>query len=488
MPAPIYNPHVLGFSAQIGPLSLPLSTAREQYGRLPSELGLLEGEQTDHQHRRDFRTLNVHTGHTIRGLLGTLPGNQPAPPRVFSLKRTVWQFYQHWHRNYEAEFGIRNRVLFNRNDGGLVWDVLQVNRNVITHLSNLDLLTEGANFVRKDVLNSVKASFPQPSDQPQRLRKLKEILQRKIATLTKEKRATAKLNRLQAQTHFQLELPHLQAQLEKPLHDCTVEDCQIFADEIAEFLGKCLPELGLVGLESLKFIRPHGIQFRYTPRTKEYLELGADTQDCTAPKRPIQYERDVENIYWTTFAWLLDFNYQVLEVWYDGEFVMKAHLLPLFFYQAGDYQFFLGIDAIETVTEYRDWERLSPAKQSLALALLQALVAEVGVLADQMGIQRIYAEKFSNTDWIRREFSEGYPEIFLAVNQIHKMDDLEDVFECACSLSKRYGYELPQSIFMEIQMKNTALFAESVYRDSKAFALLKGAKDDGVSLRSVAKV
>jgi len=235
-----------------------------------------------------------------------------------------------------------------------------------------------------------------------------------------------------------------------------------------------------VGLESLKFIRPRGIQFRYTPRTKEYLELGADTQDCTAPKRPIQYERDVENIYWTTFAWLLDFNYQVLEVWYEGEFVLKAHLLPLFFYQAGDYQFFLGVDAIETVTEYRDWDKLSPTKQSLALALLQALVAEVGVLAKRMGIERVYAEKFSNTDWIRREFSESFPEIFLPVNQIHKMDELEDVFECACALSKQFGYELPKSIFMEIQMKNTALFAESVYRDNKAFALLKGAKEEGV--------
>jgi len=60
-----------------------------------------------------------------------------------------------------------------------------------------------------------------------------------------------------------------------------------------------------------------------TPRSSPGKEVG----DCTADKLFRQVDRDVENIYWTSFSWFLDRNYQILKVHYESV-VMKVHLLP----------------------------------------------------------------------------------------------------------------------------------------------------------------
>ncbi|NIV38772.1 MAG: hypothetical protein GWN58_57965, partial [Anaerolineae bacterium] len=76
--------------------------------------------------------------------------------------------------------------------------------------------------------------------------------------------------------------------------------------------------------------------------------------DCTAAHHSHQADPRVENIYWTLFAWILDRNYQILEVHFDGQLVLKAHLLPLFYQGPQGLTPFLALDAIETGTALRD--------------------------------------------------------------------------------------------------------------------------------------
>ena len=84
------------------------------------------------------------------------------------------------------------------------------------------------------------------------------------------------------------------------------------------------------------------------------LALGKEVGDCTADKLFRQVDRDVENIYWTVFSWFLDRNYQILKVHYDGEFVMKVHLLPVLAATRDGGEVFLAVDAIETTPVFRE--------------------------------------------------------------------------------------------------------------------------------------
>ncbi|NIV38774.1 MAG: hypothetical protein GWN58_57975, partial [Anaerolineae bacterium] len=64
-----YNPRLLGISASRGPITPTLQEARERFGRLPSELGLMprDGERPAHP------TLNLEIGRCISDLLSA-PG------------------------------------------------------------------------------------------------------------------------------------------------------------------------------------------------------------------------------------------------------------------------------------------------------------------------------------------------------------------------------------------------------------------------------
>jgi len=197
-------------------------------------------------------------------------------------------------------------------------------------------------------------------------------------------------------------------------------------------------------------------------------------------------DRDVENIYWTVFAWFLDRNYQILKVHYDGQFVMKVHLLPLLAVNGARSDVFLAVDAIETTTAFREDTHVGhPDLLEKKEYIFSRMVEEVEGLARAMGIDHVYAERFSNTEWVRREL-ERFPEVYLHIGNIQKIDELEDVFELSQRVCAAAGRERPSSIFMELQMKNTFLqpFAATV-RGVKVFAVLAGDARLGMPMKRV---
>ena len=113
------------------------------------------------------------------------------------------------------------------------------------------------------------------------------------------------------------------------------------------------------------------------------------------------------------------------------------------------------------------------------------MVEAVEEIARTMGIDHVYAERFSNTAWVRREL-ERFPEVYLHIGNIQKIDELEDVFELSRRVCAAAGRERPSSAFMEIQMKNTFLLpGAATVRGVKVFAVLAGDARLGMPMKRV---
>jgi hypothetical protein len=216
--------------------------------------------------------------------------------------------------------------------------------------------------------------------------------------------------------------------------------------------------------------------------------LGKETGDCTSDKSPFQADRNVENIYWTVFPWILDRNYQILKVFFNGEFVMKVHLLPLFLMHNSVGGIVLAVDAIETVRAFRDdlEEHCRDALLDNREDIFSAVIKEITHLGDRMGIQCIYAEKFSNTKWVRDQL-DLFQEIFFHVDGFIKLDEMEDVYCLSLDLSRDMQMEPPGEVFMEIQVKNTSLQPLVAHRKAgvKPYAVIRGNPDDGIPMKKV---
>jgi len=244
--------------------------------------------------------------------------------------------------------------------------------------------------------------------------------------------------------------------------------------------------LPLTGAARLSCVRGRGVEVEFAPRNASYLALGKEVGDCTADKLFRQVDRDVENIYWTVFAWFLDRNYQILRVYFDGQFVMKIHLVPLLAVDRSGEEIFLAVDAVETTPVFRDDTPVGrPDLLEKKEYIFARVVEEVQRLAQTMGIEHVYAERFSNTGWVRREL-ERYPEVYLHVGSIQKIDDLEDVFELSKRVCAAADRARPSSIFMELQMKNTFLVpGAATVRGVKGFAVLAGDARLGIPMKRV---
>jgi len=97
----------------------------------------------------------------------------------------------------------------------------------------------------------------------------------------------------------------------------------------------------------------------------------------------------------------------------------------------------------------------------------------------------VYAERFSNTAWVRREL-EQFPEVYLHIGDIQKIEELEDVFELSKRVCAEAGRERPSSIFMELQMRNTCLMpGAATVRGVKVFAVLGGDARLGIPMKRV---
>jgi hypothetical protein len=274
---------------------------------------------------------------------------------------------------------------------------------------------------------------------------------------------------------------------------------QGFADEISSHLIEFNTFNPLQQIEGLTARKGKGIEFEYATRDDSFLKLGKITSDCTADKRNFQSDVNIENIFWTVFSWILDRNYQILKVYFNNEFVMKMHLLPLFVSASGSLKFqsaapgrsdyiILAVDAIETTVAFRGQQEgaennsLGRYRDEIFSKTMECITG----LADKMNIHDIYAEKFSNTPWVRDNLK-GYPEIFLHVDHLLKIDQLEDVYYLAKDLSGRYGYDMSEEVFMEIQMKNTFLQPGYIHKAPrvKSFGLIRGHARDGIPMKQI---
>jgi hypothetical protein len=466
MERPEYNPFIMGFVQDRGPVIISLKKARETYGRLPSEYQLLSRKNT----RKLKKALNLDIGKIISDRLKAGQAN---------LKKTVIDFFGRWHRSYEDEFGVRIAPLLNLNDPDKVRSAVKGNADFLLRMLRLDIREEvlRRGLIRKDVLNSIA---------PERLSgTVLQMLGKRFRSAQHAGHAES-LREVRSQVHAHAILRALQQAIGLPDAGFSKEMIDVYADDIAGALHRISIDSPLEGIDGLQVLYGRGVEFQFAVRDRSFLSLGKDTGDCTADKPLFQADQDVENIYWTIFPWILDRNYQVLKVFFDGDFIMKVHLLPLFRLAGQEGRIVLAVDAIETGRAFRDdmegfyREDLMARRETI----FSAVLAQIRSIAWAMGIEDVYAEKFSNTPWVRLELSR-LPEILINVHELIKLDELEDVYELARELSREEGGEEVKHVFMELQMKNTSLLPGVTKRMEgvKSYAVVHGNPADGIPMK-----
>lgn len=459
----VYNPTIIGFVEGKGFVSVPLQTAREEYGELPSEYGLVSRASG----RRLRRSLNLPLGFALLALLRER-GN---------LAETVSRFAEHWGRDFRSEFGLDMGPFHRMNDPSALKRLIHDYAGAWEACLGLDI---PAYLHRQGLVPLATLRSIPPASLLGKSREILEKKQRNPAHRLEAERIRAALDLLQARQV----LEGLRVLTGAEITRLAPARLTAHADEISRLLCR-LPELApLQGREGLRSVRGEGVEFAFAPRDGSFVALGKEVGDCTADKAMRQVDRDVENIYWTVFAWFLDWNYQVLKVYVDGQFVMKVHLLPLLVTARDGGFVVLAVDAMETTPRFReDTPEGSAALLEEKEQIFNRVVREIRRIAAAMGIAHVFAERFSNTGWVRKELSQ-FPEVFLRVEEIRKIDELEDVFELGKRLASSTGERPVRSVFMELQMRNTQLQrGVASLRGIKPFALLAGDPRVGVPLK-----
>jgi hypothetical protein len=465
---PEYNPNIIGFTEEQGPVMISLKKAKTRYGKLPSDYKLVSMKDS----RKLKKVLNLSLGKLITEELKT---------GAVNFKKPVFQFFENWHRDWKEEFGIQIEPFFNLNNPKLIRQIIKDCRNSLFPVSNQHLRTDldSTGLLRKDILNSIPNSTL--------LQSVEKILKNKQNNLS-NKNNYQDIKLALARIRIHRILTKIKNTISCDLAESDPQTTTIYADEIANALFDLSSDLSIPEVEKLSIPGKSGVAFEFATRDITYLMLGKETGDCTADKTPFQTDRNIENIYWTVFPWILDRNYQILKVFHDGQFVMKVHLLPLYVFHENMDKIILAIDAVETIRAFRDDIQECSRKELLEnrKEIFHQVLQKIIHIGKAMGIDDIYAEKFSNTGWVRNLLND-LPEIFLHVNNLIKLDELEDVFCLAQTLCKKDSTAPPKEIFMEIQMKNTSLIPSVSKKNNavKSFAVIKGRSDDGIPMKKI---
>jgi hypothetical protein len=395
------------------------------------------------------------------------------------LPEIMGKFYERWGRDFHADFQVRIDGFQRLSDPWTLRQVVEENRQILAQHLDVDVreYLHARGLVPRSTLRSI------PTDRL--LPKAKEILskRRRNPAHASEKEQIAQAV---AFVEAKMLLGEVARVLGGEISRWGKDRLMIHADEVARLFQDLSRHLPLAGADRLACVRGHDVEVEFAPRDASFLALGKEVGDCTADKLFRQVDRDVENIYWTVFTWFLDRHYQILKVHYDGQFVMKVHLLPLLAVTGSRGDIFLAIDAIETTPAFREDTHVGhPDLLEKKEYIFSRMVEEVEGLARTMGIDRVYAERFSNTAWVRREL-QRFPEVYLHIGNIQKIDELEDVFELSKRVCAAAGRERPSSIFMELQMKNTFLLpGAATVRGVKGFAVLAGDARPGMPMKRV---
>jgi hypothetical protein len=464
-PQQSYNPIVIGFVEGKGAVQLPLRSAQDDYGQLPSDYGLLPGADR----RKVRRTLNLPLGLAIIDLLKS----------DARLHETMLRFHERWGRNFQADFGLRIEGLHRLNDPWELGRIVEENRQTLAeHLEvEVPAYLEAHGLVARSTLRSIPPAHL--------LDKARDILARKRRNPAHDGERE-RLDRALVLLDAKDRLGALTRLLGGDVARWGKERLTVHADPVAQALWDLSRHLPLRGVDGLTCVRGRGVEVAFAPRDASFLALGKEVGDCTADKLFRQVDRDVENIYWTVFAWFLDRNYQVLKVYFDGQFVMKAHLLPLVAVGQEGPEVFLAVDAVETTPALREDTPVGhPDLLDRKEHIFARMVDEIQRIGRAVGVERVYAERFSNTAWVRRELAR-FPEVYLHIGHLEKIDEMEDVFELAKRVCAAAGRERPSGVFMELQMKNTFLQpGAATVRGVKVFAVLAGDARLGMPMKRV---
>jgi hypothetical protein len=460
-----YNPIVIGFVEGKGAVHIHLQAARDAYGQLPSDYGLLPGAEG----RRVRKALNLPVGLALMDLLR----------EDEDLPEIMGKFFERWGRDFDADFQVRIDRFQHLSDPWTLRQVVEENREILAGYLDVDVrdYLDTRGLIPRSTLRAIPADRLLP--------KAREILskrRRNPAHAAEAEQIAQAVAFLDAKTLLGQIVRVLGEEVSRWAKDRLMNH----VDEVARLFRDLSMHIPLAGADRLACVRGQDVEIEFAPRDASFLSLGKEVGDCTADKLFRQVDRDVENIYWTVFSWFLDRNYQILKVYYGGQFVMKVHLLPLLAVDGSRGEVFLAVDAIETTPAFREDTRV---RQSELLEkkeyIFSRMIQQVEGLARAMGIDNIYAERFSNTGWVRREL-ERFPEVYLHIGNIQKIDELEDVFELSRRVCAAAGRERPSSIFMELQMKNTLLLrGAATVRGVKVFAVLAGDARFGMPMKRV---
>jgi hypothetical protein len=458
-----YNPIIIGFVETEGYVEIPLQTAREEYGRLPSQYGLVP--KAAYRHER--KTVNLSLGLAI--LKHLEDGRR--------LNETIAKFYERWGRDFRAEFRVTLDQFLSRNDPSVLKRVVEENTGTLVEHQRIDL----REYLRAHQLISRSSLHSIPTQAL--LGKTRTILAKKARNPAHQAAGDALKDALVVVEVKQL-LGELTALTGGDITTFGKPRLTAHADEIARILWRLSQWIPLVGVDGVNCVRGRDVEFEYAPRYASFLDLGKEVGDCTADKRFWQVDRDVENIYWTVFAWFLDRHYQILRVYYNGQFVLKVHLLPLLVLTRSGETIILAVDAIETTPAFREDTPLGRTELLGKKAdIFARVIDEVVRIARSMGVQHVCAEKFSNTAWVRRELA-SFPEIYFHIADVRKIDELEDVFELAKRICAAADEESPSSVFMELQVKNTYLLpGAATMKGVKTFAAISGDTSIGIPMK-----
>lgn len=167
-------------------------------------------------------------------------------------------------------------------------------------------------------------------------------------------------------------------------------------------------------------VSPDGeVEIEFASRTSDFIYVGSRYGDCTSKNAKDHEDHDinVENIFWTVASYGLDVFHQVIELKHKGSPIIKAHIMPCFFYG----RLALHIDAIETVPRIRDYRSatkmiLNDEQDAELMARREEFLAlifdEVERIADQMGIELVTCDAFSNTHWVQTSVHRLLPNIY----------------------------------------------------------------------------
>ena len=329
-----YNPNIIGFVEDKGPVIISLNEARDIYGQLPSVYKLMPLKKG----RQNKKGLNLALGKLI---------SEKLKDSNINLKKTVFDFFRNWHRDWKDEFGIKIEPFCNLNTPDQIKGIISRCQKELSAVSDPDLRSTllSGRLIRKEIINSIPDQNLAESAE--------RILQKRLKTISRvNKKASTQhcIDRIQAYRLLQT----IKKNISCDLSGADYQTLTTYADEISKSLFTLSSYIDIPGVDELSVVRGQGVEFEFAARDVTYLMLGKKTGDCTADKPPFQADRDIENIYWTVFPWILDRNYQILKVYYHGSFIMKAHLLPLFVHHNNVNKIILAIDAVEAVRAFRD--------------------------------------------------------------------------------------------------------------------------------------